>query len=142
MDFHVGQVIKLARPDCAMFFPPGQFFRQPPRGVDVVVGVGVGGGAHQVQVGSQQFQRIDFFLALGDGHDHRAGVAQRIGQQGEADTGIARGAFNYAAPGRSSPMPPPRELCRAPSGLYRAAGFRNSALPRMVQPVCSDTCLR
>ena len=96
VDIHIGEVVELARPDGAVLFLSGEFFRQPLGSVYIVVGVAVRGGAHQVQVSAQQFQRVNLFLALGNGHDHRTAVSQGVGEQGQPDAGIARGALDDA----------------------------------------------
>src|SRR5690606_26176446 len=95
----IGHIVELVGPDGAI----GQFgvelFRQPPRYLDVVVGVLVGLGRDLDQLGAVKAQRILLFLALGLWDDDYRFETERIGYQRQPDAGIARRAFDDGAAG-------------------------------------------
>ncbi len=65
----------------------------------VIVGILVGYGGDLAQIGTAEPQHVFLFLALGfRDHDHGA-VAPRIGDQGQADAGIAGRTFDDDASG-------------------------------------------
>ena len=99
VDLAVGEIVELARPDGAVGFFPGPSRRDALGSVNIVVGVAVGHGGDQQQLRSQHLQLANFFLAGILRHHDDALVAQGIGHQGEADAGIARGAFDDHAAG-------------------------------------------
>ena len=95
----VGGVVELVGPDRAVRLLGGEFLGERAGVAHVVAGIGVGHGRHQPEVGAAQPQHVLLFLALRLGHhDHRA-VAARIGDQGDADAGIAGGALDDHAAG-------------------------------------------
>ena len=60
----------------------------------VIVRVGIGHGGHFDQLGAAEPQHVLLFLALGVGDDDHRAIAERIADQGQADAGIAGGAFD------------------------------------------------
>jgi hypothetical protein len=76
-----------------------QLLGQAARHFHVVVRVLVGHGRHLDQFGAEQAQRVLLFLALRVGDDDDGAVAQRLGDHGQADAGIAGGALDDDAAG-------------------------------------------
>ncbi len=99
MNGHVGEIVELLGPDGAVFGFALEFLRQAAGLMDVVVLVVVGGGLDQTQVGAVKVQQFDFLLALALRHHHHTFVAQGVGDQGQADAGIAGGALDDGAAG-------------------------------------------
>src|SRR5690606_37294323 len=101
----VGDVVELVGPDRAGRLLRGQLLGQTPRVADVVVGVGVGDRVHLDQLGAVEPDRVLLLLALGPGHHDGALVAQRLGDHGQADAGVARGALDDPPAGLQEPLP-------------------------------------
>ncbi len=83
----------------------GKFLGQAPGIADVVVGVGVGDGVHLDQLGAQQADGVLLLLALGARDDDGGAVAQRRGDHGQADAGVAGGALDDPAAGLQQAAP-------------------------------------
>ena len=79
----VGKVAELVGPQCAGIV--GQALAD----VDVVAGVAERFGRHEAKVGTDHAERVDLLLGLGVGHDDHGAVAAGIGDEGEADAGVA-----------------------------------------------------
>ena len=90
----VGHVVELVGPDGAVGFAAGQLFGQALREFHIVVGVGRGHGFDFTQVGAEQAEVVLLFLALGLGHDNDGAIALGVADDGQANTCIARRAFN------------------------------------------------
>ena len=90
-------VVELVGPDRAVGLAGGQFLGEAAGIAHVVVGVRVGDGVHLDQLGAEQADGVLLFLALGARHNDDDAVAQRLADEGEADTGIAGGAFDDGA---------------------------------------------
>ena len=96
----IGDIVKLIGPHGAF-----GFFGDPATGVHKVPGIGVRRRRHSNQFGTQRPQRIHFFPALGFRHDDRRPVSLGIGNQRDADSGIACGALdNHAAGFEQAPL--------------------------------------
>jgi hypothetical protein len=65
--------------------------------VDEVPRIGERRGRHQHQLRAQCAQRVHLLARLGFGHDDHGLVAQRIGDQRQPDTGVARRALHDGA---------------------------------------------
>ena len=91
--FTVGAIVKLVGPDGA------HLLGHAAGDMNVVAGVLVGLGGHQPQIGADHAQELDLFDGLGLGHHDDTTIAERIADQGEADAGIPRGAFDDDAAG-------------------------------------------
>jgi len=94
VDLAVGEIVELPRPNGAVGFFPGTPRRDTLGSMDIVVAVAVGDGRDQQQFRPQHLQLADFFLASILRHHDDALVPQGVGDQGQADAGIARGALD------------------------------------------------
>ena len=121
----IGDIIKLVRPDRIV-----GFLGNATRSVHEMSGVGKGRGGHEDELGAQRAQRILFLLALRFRHDDDRLVTQRIADQRQTDTGIARRAFDNGAARLQRPL-----LFRVADDeqgcaiLHRCAGVGKFALP-------------
>ena len=125
----VGEVVELVGPDGA------QFLGQTAGDVDVVAGVLIGLGRDQAEVRADHPQEGDFFLGLRFRHDDHAFIAERVGDQREADAGIAGGALDDGAAGFERAV----RLGGADDGkagavLHRAAGGAELGLAEDLAP--------
>ncbi len=90
----VGDVVKLVGPDGAIWFTLRQLRRQAARNFHVIVRVLVGHSRNFDQFRTQQAQGVFLFLRLRlRDHNHGA-VPKRLGNNGQADTGIAGRSFH------------------------------------------------
>ena len=94
MGLAIGDIVELVGPDRAVFFFLVQFLGQALGDFDVVIGIGVGHSRNFHQLSAAQPQHLLFFLGLGLGNNDYGSIAARIPDQGEANTGIARGALD------------------------------------------------
>ncbi len=93
----VGDVVELVGPDRAVRLLGGELLGEPAGIAHVVVGVLVGHGRHQDQLGAAEEKHVLLLLALRLGHhDHRA-VAQRVADERKPDAGVAGGALDDRA---------------------------------------------
>ena len=117
----------------------GQSLGQPAGILHVIVGVLVGHRRHLDSSAPISAQRVLLLLALGLGDDDDRPVAQRVGDQREADAGIAGGALDDDAAGPQQPLASASAMMNsAARSLTDWPGFMNSALPRISQPVASE----
>src|SRR6185437_3907030 len=72
---------------------------QPPANVLVVVRVAEGEGGHLDKLGAKQTEGVLLFLALRVRDNDDRAITARIGDQRQADAGIAGGAFDHEAAG-------------------------------------------
>ena len=132
MGFAIGGVVKLVRPYC-----PRRFIRQAARGMHKVIGVSEFGRRHGDQLGTQSAQRRHFLSRLIVRHDNNRLIAQRIGDQGDADPCVARCALDNG-PAR---LQIAARLCIADNPQRRAvlhtgAGIGKFALGKNVASRC------
>ena len=95
-----------------------------------MIGVGVGDRVHLNQLGAERAHGILLFLALGARHHDHGPVTQRVAHDGQANTRIARGAFDDHAAG----LQPAGFLGVADHAerraiLHRLAGVQEFGLP-------------
>ena len=95
----VGRVVELVRPDRAVRLGRGKFRRQRAGVADIVVGIGIGRRRDEPKVGAAQAQHVLLLLALRLRHHDDRAVAARIGDQSDADPGIAGRALDDDAAG-------------------------------------------
>ena len=136
----VGDIVELVGPDRAVRLAPRQLLGQPAGHLHVVVRVLVGHRRHLDQLGAEQPQRVLLLLALGVGNDDHRAVAERLGDQRQADAGVAGGALDDdAARPRAGRARSASRMMNSPArSLTDWPGFMNSALPRISQPVSSE----
>src|SRR6266850_4034833 len=97
--FAVGDIVELVGPDGAVRLLGRKLLGERAGVAYVVAGIGVRQGRYQPEVGATQAQHVLLFLALRlRHHDHRA-IAARVGDQRDADAGIAGGALDDDAAG-------------------------------------------
>ncbi len=138
----VGGVVELVGPDGAVRQLGIELLGQPAAELHVVVGVLVRLGRNLDELGAVEAQRIFLFLALGVGDDDDALVAQGVGDQRQADAGIPAVPSTMVPPARSRPFSTAsRTMKSAARSFTDCPGLRNSALPRISQPVASETRL-
>ncbi len=99
MALPIGDIVELIGPDRALRMLLGEPFGQTAGKFHVIIGIGIGHGRHFDQARALQAQHVLFLLALRVGNDDHGFIAERIGDQGEADAGIAGGAFDDEAAG-------------------------------------------
>ena len=117
----------------------GKLLGQAAGDVHIIAWIAVGLGRDQPQIGSDHAQEVDLFLRLGLRHDDHAAVAAGVADQGQADAGVAGGAlYDRAALTQGAALFGIDDDRQSGAILDRAAGFMNSALPRIVQPVASE----
>ena len=111
-----------------------------PRGdFHVIVGVAVRRRRHFDERRAERAQRVLLLLALRLRDDDHRLHAERIADDGEADAGVSRGAFDDQPAGLSWPLSIASvTMPSAARSFTDRPGFMNSALPRIVQPVSSD----
>ena len=95
----VGDIVELVGPDRAVRLAPGKLLGQPAGHLHVVVRVLVGHRRNLDQLGAEHPQRVLLLLALRVGNDDDGAVAERLGDQRQADAGIAGGALDDDAAG-------------------------------------------
>jgi hypothetical protein len=95
----VGDIVELIGPDRAAGFFFRQLFRQPAGIFHVIVRVRIGDGGNLDQLGALQAQKTFLLVRLGVGNDDQGAIAERMGDQGQADAGIARRAFDDGSAG-------------------------------------------
>ena len=95
----VGEVVKLVRPDRARRFGLREIFGEASRHVDEVVGVLERNRGDFTQVRAAEAKHVFLFLALGIGDDDHRAVAERVAHEREANSRVARGAFDDGAAG-------------------------------------------
>ena len=101
----IGDIVELIGPDRAR-----RMFLGEPRGeaagkFHVIVGVGISDSRHLDQFGALQPQQVLLLLALGVGNDDHCLIAQGIGDEREANSRIARRAFDdQSARPQTSPV--------------------------------------
>ena len=89
MGVAVDGIVELVGPDRAVRLALGEFGGEPPGELHVVVGVLVRDGRDLDQLGTEQAQRVLLFLALRLRNDDHGAIAERLGNQRQADAGIA-----------------------------------------------------
>ncbi len=109
MNVCIGSVVELPCPDGAIGLGFAEAFGQTSGSVNVVVRITVAGSVHQAQVCTVKIEKFDFFPTLTVRHDHYAFVAQRVGDQCQADSRITGGAFHDRASGPQAAV----ALCRS-----------------------------
>ena len=114
MRLAIGDIVELIGPDRAGRIFLGQPLGEAAGKLHVIVGIGVGDGRHFDELRALQAQHVLLFLALRLGDHDDGAKAQRIGDQREADAGIARRAFDDDAAGLE------RSLARWRPARYRA----------------------
>ena len=125
----VGDIVELVGPDRAVRLGLRQLLGQPARQFDVVVGVLVGHSRHFDQFGAEQPQRVLLFLALRVGNDDHRAVAERLGDQRQADAGIAgRALDDDAARPQQAPLLGVADDEQAGAILDRLAGVHEFGL--------------
>src|SRR5690606_33719039 len=97
MTIAIGDIVELVGPDRAVRLAFRHLLGQPAGKLHVIVGVAVRHRRHFDQLGPKQAQRILLFLALRFGNYDDSTLTQRLGDQGEADSRVARSAFDDAA---------------------------------------------
>ena len=90
----VGDIVELVGPDRAVRLGPRHLLGQAARQFHVVVGVLVRHRRHLDQLGAEQSDRVLLLLALRIGNDDHGAVAERLGDQRQADAGIAGRALD------------------------------------------------
>ena len=98
MDVSIGRVVELVCPDDASGFPTRALLRQSARVADIVVGMSVRHGVDLDQLGAEQPDRVLLFLALCSWDDDAGPVSESGADHGEANAGVAGGAFHDQAP--------------------------------------------
>src|SRR5690606_13349245 len=93
----IGNIVELIGPDRAIGLRFCELFSQPACTLHVVVRVSVGNRLDLDQLCSHQAQSVLFFFALRLGNDDHRPVAESLGHQGEADTGIPGSPLNNDA---------------------------------------------
>ena len=91
----VVEVVPLVGEQHAVLLALAQLVGEPARDVLVVVGIAVGQRRHLDQLGAGEPQHVLLFLALGVGDDDQRAIAARVGDQREADAGVAGGALDH-----------------------------------------------
>ena len=94
MRIAVGDIIELVGPDCHAGVGGSALFSKPGGVLHVVVLVAVGHGWHEDQLDPELAQGVLLLLALGLGHDDGGLVSARGSDVGDANTGVARRAFD------------------------------------------------
>ena len=89
----VGAIVELVRVDGP------ELVSEPPRDMDVVAGIAERLCRHEAKIGADHAQDVDLLLALRLRHHHDGPVAARIGDQRDADAGVAGGALDDRAAG-------------------------------------------
>jgi hypothetical protein len=94
---------------------------------------------HQHQFGAQRAQRVHLLLGLVVGHDDDRLVAARIGDQRQADAGVAGRAFDDRAAGlqQFAARFGIATIHSAARSFTEAPGLANSHLPQISQPAAS-----
>ena len=90
----VGDIVELIGPD-----RPGRLLGDAARLVHEVAGAGIRRGRHRHQLGAERAQRVHLLLGLRVRHHDDGAIALRIGDQREADPGVARRSFDDRSPG-------------------------------------------
>ena len=107
----------------------------------IIIRIGIWNGRDLYQFGPAEAQHVFLFLALRLRNDNQCPVTARIGDQGQADAGIAGGASTTSPPGRNSPrFSASTIICRPARSFTEPPGFMNSALPRMMHPAPWRRC--
>ena len=93
----------------AVLFGLLQLLGEPPTDMLVIVRVAIGSGRHLHQFGAAEPQHVLLFLALRLRDDDHRAIAARIGDQREADAGIAGGRLDNQPAGHAirRAFPPP-----------------------------------
>jgi hypothetical protein len=95
----IGNVVELVGPNRALGFFGGDLGGERLGVAHVVAGVGVGHGRHQPQVGAAEPQHVLLLLTLRLRHDDDGTVAAGVGDQCNADAGVAGSALDDHAAG-------------------------------------------
>src|SRR5262249_15391170 len=136
----VVEIVPLVGEQDAVALARAQLVGEPAPDMLIVIWVGIGHRRHFDQLGATEPQHVLLLLALGLRDDDDGAVSERVGNERKPDPGVAGGASTTSPPGRSSPrFSASRIIWRAGRSLTEPPGFMNSALPRMVQPVASET---
>ena len=93
-------------------------------------------------LGAERAQQFHLLRRLGVRHVDDAAVAARIADVGEADAGVAGRALDHVPPGEQAAAFGSPIIPSAARSFTEPPGFRNSALPRISQPVSSLKELR
>ena len=99
MRLAVVEVVPLVGEQHAVRLGLAQLVGEPAADVLVIVRIGVGQRRHLDQLGAAQPQHVLLFLALRLRDDDQRAVAARIGDQREADAGVAGGALDHQPAG-------------------------------------------
>ena len=133
MRFAVVEVVPLVGKDDAVLFGLLQVFGEPPSHVLIIVRIGKGGGRYFDQFRAIQAQRIFLFPALGFRDDDQRAVAARIGDEGEADAGVAGRCLDHQATGaQGAAFFGFQDHLAAGAVLHRATGVHEFSLPEDV----------
>ena len=95
----VGQVVELVGPH-----GPRRFGGDTARKPHVVVGVAVRHRRHRAHLGAEAAQQADLLGRLGVGDHDQGPVAAGVAEVGEANTGVASGAFHHRASRLQQPL--------------------------------------
>jgi hypothetical protein len=125
----VGDIVELVCPDCAAGFAPGDLLGEAAGHFYVIVRVLVGHGRHFDEFGAEQPQRVLLLLALRVGDDDDGAITQRLGDDRQADAGVAGGAFDddAAGPEQAAPLRVADDE-QAGAVLHRLAGIHEFGL--------------
>ena len=122
-------VVPLVGEQHAVLLGLAQLVGEAARDVLVVVGIAVGQGRHFDQLGAAEPQHVLLFLALGVGDDDQRAVAARVGDERQADAGVARGALDHEAAGLElAALLGLQDHLAAGAVLHRAAGIHELGL--------------
>ena len=99
MRLAVVEIVPLIGEYDAVLFGLLELLGEPPPDVLVVVRIGVRGGRHFDQLGPAQPQHVLLFLALRLRNDDQCAISARIGDQRQADAGIAGGRLHHESAG-------------------------------------------
>ena len=106
-----------------------ELFGQAPPDVLIVVRIGVGRGRNFDQLGPAQPQHVLLFLALRLRNDDQRAIAARIGDERQADAGVAGGRLDDQAAGAQfAALFRLQDHLPAGAILHRAAGVHEFGL--------------
>ena len=122
-------VVPLVGEQHAVLLGLAQLVGEAARDVLVVVGIAVGQRRHLDQLGAAEPQHVLLFLALGVGDDDQRAIAARVGDQRQADAGVAGGALDHEPAGLElAALFGLQDHLAARPVLHRAAGIHELGL--------------
>ena len=136
----VGDVVELVRPDRAAFLRLGKLLGQAPGNLHVIVGVPVGDGGHLDERRAAHPKRQLLLLRLRLGNDDDGSGSRAPWRRASGRCRYCRRCPStivppgFSAPARSAA----RTIHSAARSFTDWPGLRNSALPRISQPVASE----